>query len=307
VTFGDSSSDTGNDYRISNHTWPPIPPFNSNGGFADALLWNQIFTQQFLNNAILQDFSYGGATTDSQLVQGTLNFNPNLVANYSIRNNTKPPGVQQQINQYINSTINKTIDFDLTLYVIWVGIDNYYFNQTITPLQTVQSIINCLNTLIFFGARNLVIINAPPYDRFPLFRNKSTTNTTRDLYIQHNGILTANISNIYSSSNTRLNIDLFDSYTSISKIMNNYTAYGFENLDNCWDTMSNSTVLRNCANITKRMFIDESHFTSAMQMLIAKELYFTLGGSISTSAGTNLISMDLNLFFVVTCIILPLK
>jgi phospholipase/lecithinase/hemolysin len=141
VTFGDSLSDTGNAYRISNHTWPPVPPFNSNGGYADDLLWNQIFTQQLLNHSTLQDFSYGSATTDSQLVQGTMNSNPNLVENYSIRNNTKPPGVRQQISEYINARMNENIDFDLTLYVIWVGINNYHFNKSSTPLQTVQSIV----------------------------------------------------------------------------------------------------------------------------------------------------------------------
>jgi phospholipase/lecithinase/hemolysin len=295
VTFGDSSSDTGNAYRISNHTWPPVPPFNSNGGYADSLLWSQIFTQQLLTNAVLQDFSYGDATTDSQLVQGTMSYNPNLVANYSIRNNTKPPGVRQQIDQYINSTINTTINFDLTLYVIWVGINNYYFNQTVTPLQTVQSIINCSNALILFGARNLVVINEPPYDRYPQFRNKSTTNTTKYLYIQHNGILTAKINETYYALNTRLNIQLFDSYTLISKILDNYTTYGFENLDNCWDTISNSTVVIKCTNITKRIFTDEYHLTSAMQLLIAKEFYSAFRTSNSSSTRTTLISIKLAL------------
>jgi hypothetical protein len=32
--------------------------------------------------------------------------------------------------------------------------------------------------------------------------------------------------------------------------MDNYTTYGFENLDNCWDTESNSTVVIKCENIT---------------------------------------------------------
>jgi hypothetical protein len=69
ITFGDSSNDTGNGYRISSHTWPPSPIFNSNGGYADGLLRNQIFTQQLLSNVILQDFSYDGETANSQLVQ----------------------------------------------------------------------------------------------------------------------------------------------------------------------------------------------------------------------------------------------
>ncbi|CAF1304182.1 unnamed protein product [Rotaria sp. Silwood1] len=307
VTFGDSTTDTGNAYRISNHTWPPVPPFNSNGGFADDLLWNQIFTQQLLRNATLQDYSYGSATTDNQLVQGTMSDAPNLIANYSIRNNTKPPSVRQQISEYINTTMNESIDFDQTLYVIWVGINNYNFNKSLTPLQTVESIIKCLNQLIFFGARNLVVINEPPFDRFPAFRNKNTTNTTKYLYLQHNEILFEKINEIYLSLNSRLHIHLFDSYTFISKIINNYANYRFENLDNCWDTESNSTVIIKCQNITKRIFTDEYHLTSAMQILIAKEFYFTLAGSNSTSKGISFISMNFHLFIVEVCIIFLLK
>jgi len=306
VTFGDSLSDTGNAYRISNHTWPPVPPFNSNGGYADDLLWNQIFTQQLLNHSSLQDFSYGSATTDSQLVQGTMNSNPNLVNNYSIRNNTKPPGVRQQISEYINARMNETIDFDLTLYVIWVGINNYHFNKSLTPLQTVQSIIDCLNTLILFGARNLVVINQPPFDRFPAYRNE-TTNTTKVLYLMHNEILAEKINETYFSLYTRLNIRLLDIYTFISNIMDNYQDYGFENLDNCWDTESSSTVIINCQNITRRMFADEFHPTSTLHMLIAKQFYLALGGSNSTSKGINLISITQNLIFIVISNILFLK
>ncbi|CAF2616667.1 unnamed protein product [Rotaria sp. Silwood2] len=307
VTFGDSTTDTGNAYRISNHTWPPVPPFNSNGGFADDLLWNQILTRQLLRNATLQDYSCGSATTDSELVQGTMGRAPNLIANYSIRNSTKPLSVRQQIFEYINTTINETIDFDRTLYVIWVGVNNYNFNKSLTPLQTVESIIKCLNLLIFFGARNLVVINEPPFDRFPEFRNKNTTNTTKYLYIQHNEILSEKLNEIYLSFYSRLRIRLFDSYKFISKIMNNYAHYGFENLDNCWDTESISTVIIKCENITKRIFTDEYHLTSAMQTLLAKEFYSTLAGSNSPSKGIHFISMNFHLFVVVFCIILLLK
>ncbi|CAF3440961.1 unnamed protein product, partial [Rotaria sp. Silwood2] len=241
-----------------------------------------------LDQATLQDFAYGCATTDSQLVQGTVGYNTNINGNYSIQNSTKPPGVRQQIADYINSTINKNIDFDRTLYVIWGGINNYYYDQTLTPLKTVQSIVECMNLLILFGTRNLVVINQPPWDRSPAYRSQ-TTNTTKILHLSHNKILAEKINETYLSFHTRLNIRLFDCYTFISKIMNNYTTYGFENLDNCWDTESNSTTLIKYKNITRRIFADEFHFTSTMHMLIAKEFDLSLGISNSTSTGSNLI------------------
>lgn len=214
--------------------------------------------------------------------------NPNLIANYAIRNQTKSPGVRQQIEQYKNSTSNTTIDFNRTLYIIWSGTNNYYFNKTLTTSDTVQSIFDCLDLLITFGGQNFVIINEPPFDRFPGFRNKSETNATKYLYLDHNKILSEKFSQNYSSSTTKLNVRLFDSYTFISNIMDNYENYGFENLNSCWDSINNSTIQTLCSNATQRMFCDEYHLTSHMQSLVAEELNrFLLIQSTNISSSTS--------------------
>ena len=308
ITFGDSTTDSGFAYQLSNHTWPPVPPFNSEGGFSDGPLWNQILTQKFLSNATLKNFACGSATTDSQLAQGVMSRNPNLIENYHIRNNTKSPGVRQQIALYTNSANNQSIDFDRTLYIIWTGTNNYFFNKTLTTLDTVQSIMDCLSLLIAFGGRHLVIINEPPFDRFPAFRNKTETNATKQLYIDHNTILARQFSKNYSPSMAGRNIQLFDSYSVISNIMENYTKYGFENLNSCWDTAMGSSVQVTCLNITKRMFCDEYHFTSQMQSFIAEELYYSMAKQLNsmpnpqttstTPSIANKIAINLGLFLV---------
>ena len=203
VTFGDSTTDSQTAYQLSNHTWPHVPPFNDNGGFSDGLLWNQYFTQKLFTKATLYDFSCGSSTTDSLLAQGIMARSPNLLANYDIRSKVKSPGVRQQIANYIGSVENMTIDFDRTLYIIWSGTNNYFFNKTLTEADTVQSIIDCLNLLVIFGGRHLVIINEPPFDRYPVFRDKKETNATRYQYIEHNRILSGKLRADYGVVNTR--------------------------------------------------------------------------------------------------------
>ena len=289
VTFGDSNSDTGNAYRLSGGTWPPVPPFNANGGFADGLLWNQLLAEQFFTNATLEDFSCANATTDNRLVQGSIG-----------PNRTQAPGAHQQIVAYISSKINETIDFDRTLYTIWVGANNYLFDTSLTPSDTIQSLLDCLNLLIVFGARHVVVFNEPPYDRFPRFRNTAVTNITRALYLKHNEVLTEKMNEIYLASNTRLDIRLFDSCTVISRMLNRFLSYGFENLDPCWDTTSQSSVIIQCENIARRVFSDNEHLTSAAQALLAKEFYGNLMGLNSTSIAMGATSMnsDLILLFI---------
>ncbi|CAF1639659.1 unnamed protein product, partial [Adineta ricciae] len=133
------------------------------------------------------------------------------------------------------------------------------------------------------------------------------TNSTKLIYIQHNEILANKINETYLSIPTRLNIRLFDCYTFMSKILNDYLAYGFESLDNCWDTESGPTVIVNCKDITKRIFADEFHLTSTLQSLIAKQVYLVLGGSSLSSMSTRLTSMTEYVSFSVVFAILMLK
>ena len=269
VTFGDSTTDSGTAYRVSHGSWPHVPPFNRKGGFSDGLLWNEVLTQGRLLNATLLDFSCGSSTTDSDLAQGTMSRSPNLLLNYDIRRQIKSPGVRQQIAQYIQSVRNQTIDFDRTLYMIWSGTNNYFFNKSLTTSDTAQSLLDSLNVLSRFGGKHLILINEPPYDRYPGLRAKPETNATRHLYLDHNRMLTLKFNDQFTSPNIRL----FDSYSFISKIMDDHLAYGFENLDSCWDTASHPSVQVLCNDISKRMFCDEVHFTGKMQTMLAEEFH----------------------------------
>ncbi|KAF9109545.1 hypothetical protein BGX30_008365, partial [Mortierella sp. GBA39] len=67
VVFGDSFSDTGNVLEISKHTWP-LPAFYPGGRFSGGPVWADYVAKDRRLN--LTNFAYGGATTDSDVVQG---------------------------------------------------------------------------------------------------------------------------------------------------------------------------------------------------------------------------------------------
>jgi thermolabile hemolysin len=232
-------------------------------------------------------------------LQGFMNRAPNLVDNYAIRSKTKSIGVRQQILGYIGSVTNQSIDFDRTLYTIWTGTNNYPFNRSLTVADTVQSITQCADLLVEFGARNLILINEPPFDRFPQYQGKNNTNVTQQLFINHNALLAAKIKEKYPASTKSGNIRLFDSHSFVLKVIQNYTSYGFENLASCWDTITGSKIQVLCPDITKRMFCDEYHFTSKMQTLIAEELhrFLTFDSSDATRTAFAQTSVSLIIFY----------
>ncbi|KAG5456147.1 MAG: hypothetical protein BJ554DRAFT_4194 [Olpidium bornovanus] len=67
VVLGDSLSDDGNTFRLTNGTWPPSPPY-ARGVFSDGPVWAQVTAD--LLGVRLDSAAYGGATTDNRVVVG---------------------------------------------------------------------------------------------------------------------------------------------------------------------------------------------------------------------------------------------
>ncbi|KAJ3047445.1 hypothetical protein HK097_011526, partial [Rhizophlyctis rosea] len=88
VAFGDSWTDTGNTYKLTNGTWPLVPPYHQ-GRFSDGPVWSEYLAKALKARLINQ--AYGGATTNSSLVQG-----------YTGANSTIPvPSVSTQLTTHL--------------------------------------------------------------------------------------------------------------------------------------------------------------------------------------------------------------
>lgn len=151
VSFGDSNTDTGNAYNMTNYSWPPVPPYFQ-GRFLNGPTW-----VERLNVSKLIDYAYGGASTDNSIVQGWK----------SIDSMQLIPGVCQQIDIYVNDTHNDIISVDQTIYIIWAGLNDYYFNQTVNPLTIATSLLNVAKYLIKMGALHVLVFNQQPLQSYP--------------------------------------------------------------------------------------------------------------------------------------------
>jgi phospholipase/lecithinase/hemolysin len=119
VIFGDSYSDTGNVYELTDHTWPIVPPYY-HGRYCNGPNW-----VDNLNVLIKVDYAYGSATTDNDFVQGLAKLNTVPVSS-----------VRQQVAQYLANTYNFFFNLNLILplHVIWAGGNDFLFNNSITPV-----------------------------------------------------------------------------------------------------------------------------------------------------------------------------
>ncbi len=158
IVFGDSLSDTGNVFAFTTkaHQFDPDipivpaePPYYA-GRFTNGWVWIEYIAQR--KHLPLMNYAYGGAwgepTLDSK--------------------QTFPFGLDMQVNFYLADhwQDNKAKH----LYVIWIGANDYIpgrMNIDYATTNTIKTIKQQIDWLVFNGARNFLILNLPNLGKIP--------------------------------------------------------------------------------------------------------------------------------------------
>ena len=251
VVFGDSLSDTGNVYRLSNNTWPIEPPYYQ-GRFSDDLNW-----VDRLRVSNVKNYAYGGATTDNAVVQG------------HTKSDTIPvPGVRQQIEIYINSTTEQTIDFAHTLYVVSAGANDFVFSKIPNPFTVVNGLSRAVNDLVAFGAQHILVFNQPPIQRYPYIRAIGFDFAVKKFTLLFNSILLRRLK-ILQKSHSQVSLNVFNLHSIIKTIIKNESGHFTNTIDQCYDIVNDTSVVTHGSDPTKYVFIDKFHYTSSVHKIIA--------------------------------------
>ena len=281
ISFGDSNTDTDNVYQLTNRTWPIVPPYHQ-GRFSNGPVWIER-----LGVADVDNYAHGGATTDNNFIRG-----------YTASDTILVPGVRQQISIYLNKTKGIAKNFTRRLYVIWVGGNDYYFNQTISPMQVTTSILNAVKDLLNIGVKHLLLVNQAPVQNMPFVRTEERIIYYRERTIYHNNNLSIGKQNL-DYNHAEVKLYLFDIYSFLLGIANNYSQYSFNTRAACWN-VSNRQVIDRCSNPELYIYIDQYHFTAIVHELIGNEVRkFLASLSIMTKA-----SFSINLIIFVVLMLL---
>ena len=253
VGFGDSNSDTGNVYNLTNHTWPLVPPYFQ-GRFSNGPVWIERLGVPHLEN-----HAHGGATTDNDVVQGFT------------ASDTKPvPGVRQQISLYSNKTGIGNGNFARTLHIIWAGGNDYYFNQTLSPSAVASSLLNGVQDLLKIGAKHLLVVNQSPVHLMPFVQTEEQVQHYRERTRGHNNHLSTGLEGL-AYDRHEISLSLFDVYTLMLNITSNGSSRWANKKDPCWNIV-NGTVVILCSDPNSYVFIDQYHYTARVHELIADAL-----------------------------------
>ena len=146
VVFGDSLSDTGAVFAVTQGAVPPSPPYYA-GRFSNGPVWGEYLAAAL--GLPMENWAYGGAQTD----HGNL-FDGLFGVDF--------PGLSDEIALFTSSA--PAIDPD-AIYVVWAGAND--FRAALSRGQApdipgvVANIVNAVGALYLAGARYVVVPNLP--------------------------------------------------------------------------------------------------------------------------------------------------
>jgi phospholipase/lecithinase/hemolysin len=191
VFFGDSLSDNGNLYAHSDHVIPKSPPY-FNGRFTNGYNWADLVSYKLSSSYSIdsENYAVGGATA----------FLHNPFDGYL------PVTLSMEAHDYeIRNTLNSK---DNTLYVIWIGANDYLQGATDVDQTTtgvVNAIVSTVNELASNTNAQFLIIQLPDIALTPEAKINNLADNYQQLVTMHNQKLAAAVINL-RTQNPKLKI-----------------------------------------------------------------------------------------------------
>ncbi|MFE1747493.1 SGNH/GDSL hydrolase family protein [Coleofasciculus sp. H7-2] len=267
--FGDSLSDTGNVFNLTQGFFPQTPPYYQ-GRFSNGPLWVEALADKlglapalFTNlggSASSSDginFAFGGATSGSSNVAGSL-----------------LPGLQTEINFFKSglAATNQSADSE-ALYIVWAGGNDYLGGGVTNPTEPVKNISAAVTSLFNVGARNFLVANLPDLGKAPigLSGGSNVSNGLSQLTGLHNLGLSQTLASLSQSLNG-INLKSLDINSLFNNAITNKEKFGFTNVTGSCLTNYNFPFDLNydvCDNPDSFLFWDDIHPTTAGHKLVA--------------------------------------
>lgn len=252
IVFGDSLSDNGNIYNLTADLHkvtssipiiPKDPPYYQ-GRFSNGPVWIEDLALGM--QVPLVDYAYGGSWAE-----------PLQNSKFNI-----PFGLGMQVDYYLMANITDRHK-DQHLYVIWTGANDYIDTRDNVDEATsnvVNTIESNLDWLIYYGAKNVLVLNLPDLSTVPYANNAdpNTRDIIKQLVTLHNTKLAVMIANT-KKTYPGVKIVIGDSTQTFADILAHPSDYQMKNVtDSCYTGDYSLRALQNAKEIAdaKKQGID---------------------------------------------------
>lgn len=250
LVFGDSLSDVGNAYALTNQTYPAAP--NDAGRFSNGPLWVEYLQGSALN------YAYIGASSGVENILD--DDHPEL----------EGTGLLAQIDEYMNNDYDPSALTASQVYILIGGNDFYalieeetmFMDKTVTDSaisDIVDNIVEAVQRLQTAGAKNIVVLNLPNLGVIPL---------VQDYPAWQRRLMTATTNRFNSLLKTAAGdyrFGYYDLNTQTQKIIDKPSKYGIKNVN---DACFNEVTQIVCSNPDEYFFWDRVHPTAKVHQMI---------------------------------------
>lgn len=282
--FGDSLSDNGNAFALSNGIWPPSPPYAqqfSNGPVAAERLADRLGITLTRSTAGGTNFAVGGATTGFQ------NFNFEVQS----RDFTLPPAVDNtgmlaQVSGFMGS--GPSFGPSSSLFMLWAAPNDFFLAlaQGTNPIAAagaaITNIATAIGGLASIGATQFLVPNMPNLAETPF--GLSLTDADRlaldALSLGFNNGLAQAMAQLRATiqpSVPEFNLMEFDTAAFLREVISTPSDFGFTNVSEpCFDPAAPGNLTNVMAGCQGFLFFDTVHPTTAAHLLVGDRFFATV-------------------------------
>jgi outer membrane lipase/esterase len=264
IVFGNSVSDNGNVFRLTKQAYPDPKVFYQ-GRYSNGPIWLDQLQSKF--HPSVEDYAYGGATTDDQLV-------PSISSEAKI----PVPSIHNQVMKlYASKQPLENHKTEHALHVIEAANNDYIdmagpeLNKNTTLInKCVGNVIDSVDNLYKLGARNVLVFGVAAMEQTPYFlsQSKPVQEAIEKTSTTHNTLLKEKLAE-YHKQHPDIKIYYFDFKAYMVNVISNSNKY---NLKNTTASCLSSDRKTQCANPTEYFFWDEFHPTTRGHELLLEYL-----------------------------------
>ncbi len=263
VVFGDSLSDTGNMYALTNGRFPADPPYDE-GRFSNGRVWPEYVARTL--GVPLESYAHGSAQSGYSNLEGAY------------------PGLRTQVDGYV---VSHPFGADREgLYVVWAGANDIFgLTEPSSIAATIASAVGNITTatsqLALIGARHIVVGLMPdlgliPYasSSYALASSAALTALSRDF----NALLRAEIGKLGTP------VRFMDSFSLLRDVVANPNAFEFREVEEGCLSPSGKV----CRRASRYLFWDDRHPTTAGHQVLADHVVEIAGANDKTASAPGL-------------------
>ncbi|KAJ3159963.1 hypothetical protein HDU86_001228 [Geranomyces michiganensis] len=238
VTFGDSWTDLGNVFALTNGTWPTAAYYK--GRFTNGPVWSES------TGAKVSNYAYGGATTGSALIQG-----------YTGPNGDVPvPGISEQIDAYL--AVTGSSDIACNTHTFWAGGNDAFFafmlGKNITGADAAANMIRDVKKVQAKGGKKVVVFQLPELSTIPYLGSPDTI-PARPFFAE---FTKAYNNGVERAAKADKSIKVFPTYEFIANF------HVPDRISSCLNVTSQVA----CADPARHLYWDSFHFTSRVHAAV---------------------------------------